>query len=90
MSTIGRLVCVVAARGVGQQGGQEGLRRARDDADGGADGGADARVATPNDAADRTVALPPGLAGAQRAPPHARADPPLAVPKIVKQKHNKR
>ena len=23
-------------------------------------------------------------------PPHARADPPLAVPKIVKQKHNKR
>ena len=56
ISTIARLVCVVAARGVGQQGGQEGLRRARDDADGGTDGGADARAATPN-AADRTVAL---------------------------------
>ena len=32
----------------------------------------------------------PGRARPKRAPPHARADPPLAVPKIVKQKHNKR
>ena len=52
ISTIGRLVCVVA-RGVGQQGGQG---RARDDAEGGADGRADVRAATPN-AVDRTIAL---------------------------------